>query len=286
MEKISLPIAEKLLLLQYGEKIQASKVKHAIFKELVSEKILYKIGKNKGYIQLLDKEQFDLFLQNHFSITDLEKYVSVLQQENISRADLVKVSSDSKLTSQRTFKGFLLNSYEPIEAKLNEESITLNPIPGLFHFVYDFESFVPNEEVTIVGVENAENFRYIEHQKDLFKDIQPLFISRYPQNQHADVIQWLKSIPNPYLHFGDFDFAGINIYWNEYHKHIPDKCSFFIPSDIERLLSQYGNYERYNKQKLQVQIDDIIDPELLDLIHLIHKYKKGLDQEVFQNLEK
>jgi len=35
-----------------------------------------------------------------------------------------------------------------------------------------------------------------------------LFVSRYPQTQSKDLLNWLQSIPNPYLHFGDFDLTG------------------------------------------------------------------------------
>lgn len=282
MNKLSLPIAEKLLLLRNGERIQASRLQQAVFQELLFEKILYKTGKSRGHLLLLNKEQFDLYLQNHYSITDLDEYVSVLKQESISRADLIGISTDSKLTKSRSFKGFLVNCYEPVEVRIHQKSTLLHPIPGLFHFVYDFESFVPNEQLTIVGIENPESFRYIEKQKYLFTDIKPLFISRYPQNQHADIIRWLKSIPNPYLHFGDFDLASINIYMSEFKRHIPDRCSFFIPSNIEELFERHGNYERYNKQKLHVDVADVSEEKVVELINLIHQYKKGLDQEVLQ----
>ena len=39
----------------------------------------------------------------------------------------------------------------------------------------------------------------------------------------------MKSIPNNYLHFGDFDLAGIGIYVNEYKCHLSNKSSFYIP---------------------------------------------------------
>lgn len=284
MEKLSLPIAEKLLRLRNGEKIQASRLQQAIFRELIIEKILHKTGKSRGHILLLNIEQFDLYLQNHYSIINLDEYISVLKQESISRADLIGISTNSKLTKSRSFKGFLVNCYEPIEVRINQKRTFLHPMPGLFHFVYDFEDFVPNEQLTIVGIENPESFRYIEKQKYLFNDIKPLFISRYPQNQHADIIRWLKSIPNSYLHFGDFDIASINIYMNEFKKHIPDRCSFFIPSNIAELLERYGNDERYNKQKLHINVTDISEEMVIELIKLIHQHKKGLDQEVFQIL--
>ena len=182
-------IAEKLLLLRNGEKIQASRLQQAIFRELIIEKILHKTGKSRGHILLLNIEQFDLYLQNHYSIINLDEYILVLKQESISRADLIGISTDSKLTKSRSFKGFLVNCYEPIEVRINQKRTFLHPMPGLFHFVYDFENFVPNEQLTIVGIENPESFRYIEKQKYLFNDIKPLFISRYPQNQHADIIR-------------------------------------------------------------------------------------------------
>jgi len=40
----------------------------------------------------------------------------------------------------------------------------------MFQFIYDFENFVIDKDITIIGVENAENFRYIEKQKDLFQN--------------------------------------------------------------------------------------------------------------------
>ena len=135
-----------------------------------------------------------------------------------------------------------------------------------------------------MGVENPENFRYIEKQKRLFQHVKPLFISRYPQEQHADIIRWLRMITNPYLHFGDFDLAGINIYLNEFKRYIPEKSTFFIPPDIEYLIRTYGNYNRYNRQKLHVDPADIQEEGLKELIKMIHRQKKGLDQEIFQTI--
>ena len=72
MKKLFLPMAEKLLQLRNGEKIQASKLRQAIFQELLSENILYKTGRTRGLVLLVNAEQFDLYLQNHYSIANLE----------------------------------------------------------------------------------------------------------------------------------------------------------------------------------------------------------------------
>jgi len=284
MSKIPLALAEKLLLLLAGESIPASKMNYTIVKDLIAEGILYKPGKIKSNIQLINQQQLLLYLQNFHAITDLKLYVDTLKKEDISRADNTAASTDSKLRNVRTFKGFLVNSYTPVCATLNGETFVVHPQEGSFQFVYDFENFVPANDVTIVGVENAENFRQITKQQYLFKDIKPLFVSRYPQNQSQDMIKWLQSIPNNYLHFGDFDLAGIGIYLNEYKQKLSNKSSFFIPDNIDHLLSTYGNKKRYDHQKANFEISLIEEQELLQLIKLIHQHKKGLDQELLINI--
>ena len=155
-------------------------------------------------------------MQNHFGIESLENYVEDLNREDLSRADAIEISSNSKVKSIRTFKGFLVNCFQPVESNLNE-TVDYSPQEGTFTFIYDFENFTPSDNITIVGIENPENFRHIQKQKKLFENIQPLFVSRYPQSK--DLVKWLQTIPNNYLHFGDFDFAGLNIYINEFKKH-------------------------------------------------------------------
>lgn len=216
--KIPVHIAEKLVQLSQGEIIPSGVTKHALIDELVSERIIERTGRIKKKLQLTNANTLFLYLQTKYGINDLKKYIEVSQKENVKRNELVEISSNSKLKQVRTFKGFLLNSGVPVQATLNGKATTLNFTNGTFQFIYDFENFVPAKNITIVGIENPENFRFIEKQKHLFKEIQPLFVSRYPQNQSKDLIKWLQSIPNHYLHFGDFDFAGIGIYLNEFKK--------------------------------------------------------------------
>jgi len=278
--ELPLSIAEKLLLLIGGEKIASGTLKHPIVAELIEDGILLRPGKRRSNILLVDEQQLKLYLLNHYSIDDLEKYIEVIKKEDLIRADLVAVSTDSKSKAIRSFKGFLVNCYEPIPSTLNGVSYIVNPVLGTFSFIYDFGTFIPAADVTIVGIENPENFRYIERQRYLFSGLKPLFVSRYPQNQSKDQVKWLKKIPNNYLHFGDFDFAGIGIYLNEFRKHLGSKASFFIPENIDELIQKFGSLTRYNVQGINFNIDNIEEPNLLKLIGLIHRQKKGLDQEI------
>lgn len=279
--KIPLHIAEKLLLLLNGESLAASTVRHSIIDDLISEGILICNGRIQKTVLVQDNNSLKTYLQNRYSINDIESYIVVNKKEEVTRAELVSVSADSKLKAVRTFKGFLINCYNPIPVTLNNAAITLNPLEGTFKFIYDFEKFIPSPEIIVVGMENAENFRHIAKLKYLFPDLKPLFVSRYPQHQSKDLIKWLQLIPNRYMHFGDFDFAGIGIYINEYKKHLKEKASFFTPENLDFLIKTSGNRNRFDIQKINFAINNIKEENLLNLIALIHKYKKGLDQEIF-----
>jgi len=278
---LTLKIAKVLLRLTNGETVTASSAKSKLINELVSENILWQKGKHHKSLQIRDKEALTTYLSNQLQINDLENYVSALEDKNTSRSEFVKITTDSKNSKERAFKGFLVNSFSPIKAKLNGQDYIINPAIGSYIFISDFENFEIDDDVTIVGVENSRNFSLIHKQSYLFENINPLFISRYPQNQNKDVIKWLSLIPNSYLHFGDFDIAGIGIYINEYKKHLSNTAEFFIPENIEKELKENGNRERYNNQKVNFKINEIEETKLLKLIDIIHNQKKGLDQEYY-----
>ena len=278
--KLTLKIAKVLVSLKNGESVSASSAKSRLIDELISENIIWKKGKHRKTLFLRDEEALANYLINQLQINNLEKYVLILENDDSSRAEAVKITSDSKTSKERVFKGFLVNSYTPVKATLNGKDFTINPLDGSFVFIYDFESFEIEKDVVIVGVENSKNFRHIKEQAYLFENISPLFISRYPQNQNKDFIEWLTSIPNKYLHFGDFDIAGIGIYLNEYKRHLSEKAKFFIPNDIEVSIKK-GNRYRYDNQKINFNVNDIEEEQILKLIEIIDKEKKGLDQEFY-----
>jgi len=277
---LTLNISSKLLLLLSGEKLPAHQLKHPLITELLENNILKKhiTSRSKALIYLPHAQSLQDYLHNHYGIPDLQNYYETLKKDDITRADAISASSDSKLKSIRTFKGFLINCYHPLQASLNGNPLILNPIEGAFHFIYDYESLTIPEDITIVGIENPENFRYINNLKQLFTN--PLFVSRYPQNQSKDLLKWLQAIPNQYLHFGDFDFEGIGIYLNEYKRHLGERARFFVPENIEVLIAVYGNKKLYDTQRIISDIQSIKEKDVERLIQIIHQYKKGLEQEI------
>lgn len=193
-----------------------------------------------------------------------------------TRADLAVMSGNSKTKEIRSCPGFMVNSYTPIPARIGDNKITISPEDGTMLFIADWGHFLIPKDVLVVGIENMENFRHIRTQKRLFPDKSILFVSRYPQSK--DLINWLKRIPNQYLHFGDFDLAGIHIYETEFYKHIQERASFFIPNDIEKRIRN-GSVERYNNQYKKFKNYTPTDKRLLPLFNFIHQYHRCYDQE-------
>ena len=279
MSKLTISQAEKIQRIFNGEQLPKSSFKGEIAEELISENIVVISGRGKQVLTLNNSVALTNYLFRKFGINDLSQYISTLQQsQNLLRADLVKASSNSKTEHVRTFTGFLVNTIQPIAAKINGRDFTIDPIGGTFVFISDYEHFTIEEDVIIVGIENAENFRHLSRQKHLFPFEKSLFVCRYPQNQSKDFINWLLKIRNQYYHFGDYDFAGLNIFVNEYQKHLPDRAHLFVPKNLEHYFELYGNRELFYNQKINFKID-IQSDAVKQVCNLINKYQKGLEQE-------
>lgn len=282
--KLPLTVARLVQQLLNGAKLSGTCLKQPIIQQLAEDGIIQKIrtGKSRYQLYSTNNQLIEQYLNNHFGIQNLQTYLTELENEPQTRASLVNIGSSSKLKKIRSFKGFLVNSFQPIKASLNNQPFVIEPLDGSFTFIYDYESFKIDEQVTVIGIENAENFRFVQQQAYLFDGLQVLFIARYPQTQHKDVIKWLQKIPNQYLHFGDVDFEGINIYLREYKKYLKEKARFFIPPSIETVLQLKGNRTLYNNQLThQPNIEQLEEFELKQLLALLHQYKSCLEQEAF-----
>ena len=271
---------ELLRRLMSGDSVAASSLRNDIAKELLDEGLLTvgTSGSRRSYAAI-DKVALGTFVKSHYG--DL----TIVDKERITRAEIASETGNSKLVTVRSCPGFPINTYEPISCMLNGQEFMVNPQEGSFWFVADWQSFFVPDDVVVVGIENMENFRMIRQQRKLFKQcigtVRLLFVSRYPQS--IDLRSWLQKIPNRYVHFGDFDLAGIHIFLTEFHAHLGDRSSFFIPQDIEERLAK-GSLERYNDQYARYNRITSDIQEVQALIDLINKYHRCYDQEGYINL--
>lgn len=278
--KKTLGLIDKLQRLADGETVPSSSLRGDWIEQMVEEGVLLRVphGRNMSY-RVASTEYFLRFISERYDIRDLQAVRHALSDE-ASRARLVEATGDSKFVRNRSFQGFLVNCYEPLDAELAGRRITLLPYSGAFMFVVDYPSFNIPDDYVVVGVENAENFRLLERQRDFFERElgkgRHLFVSRYPQN--GDLVRWLERIPNRYVHFGDLDLAGIHIFQSEFLSHLGPRASFLVPSDSESRIAQ-GSRERYDVQLQRFPNLSSTDTKLQALIDCIHKYHRGYDQE-------
>lgn len=259
-----------------GEQVAGSRLSSKLLDELIAEGLLSVStrGSRKSY-RARDIEALKRFLMDRD-----ESYRMLEVNVSDSRASMAVKTGNSKLVKVRSCPGFPVNTYEPITCMLNDDEIVINPRAGSFLFITDWKAFVIPEDVIVVGVENMENFRMIRQQRALFESETGkhrfLFVSRYPQS--TDLPSWLQTIPNSYVHFGDFDLAGIHIFMTEFHQKISHRSSFLIPADIEKRL-QNGSQERYDNQFSKYGHLKCDDDRVQHLINLINKYHRCYDQE-------
>ena len=251
-KRFTISIAKKLLYILEGRTLPSSSLPRWIVDEFRIEGLITGItsGSRISY-RLTDSVAFSRYISdNYTSGTSLEKL--------------------------RTFRGFLVNCYEPIHARIRNSEFVISPPEGSAVFIQNPDEFYIPSDVIVVGVENGENFCRIRSQKYLFGDNKVLFVSRYPQS--ADLREWLIKIPNRYIHFGDFDLAGICIYQSEFYKFLGDRAGFLIPEDIEERLKS-GNAGLYDTQYLRYKNLNIIDSRLNGLVEMIHHYGRVYEQE-------
>ena len=268
-----------------GATVAGSKLSKGLLTELMNEGLLQITthGSRKSY------RARDIEALKRYLIDKDENYRILEVEECESRSSMAEDTGNSKLVMVRSCPGFPVNSYEPIDCSLGDKRFVVNPQEGSFVFVTDWEIFTIPDDVTVIGIENMENFRMIRKQRHLFEEYlhrhrlpqKALFVSRYPQS--SDLRKWLTSISNKYLHFGDFDLAGIHIFLSEFLKYLGEERTYYlIPYDISSRL-KHGSTKRYDEQLLRFKEIHTAIAELQQLIDLINRERKGYDQEGYIN---
>lgn len=279
--KITAALIDKLIKLRSGEKLPSSALRGEWVEELIGDGVL--VSRSHGSrrsIMAASPNTLEQCLRHIDERLGCLDKMREMQETEATRSEQASDTGNSKLVTSRSYPGFPVNSYEPITCSLNGKELVVNPQEGTFLFIADWHSFAIPDDVTVVNIENMENFRLIRRQQSLFASAlagkRLLFVSRYPQS--SDLRTWLQIIPNQYVHFGDFDLAGIHIFLTEFQKRLGTRASFLIPQDIEQRI-KHGSAERYNDQysKFCHLTSNILT--LQQLIDMLHKYHRCYDQE-------
>lgn len=216
---------------------------------------------------------------------DLEGYIHTLEQimagKHPSRTEAARLVNDTKAFGTDVMKGIRLNTIRPVTVLFDGKDFVIDPLRGMSVEIDDQALLVIEPEIVIVGVENYATFMRIKDYAYLFpKGRRYLFTYRSTSNKdsYGKWIDWLKRIPNRYLHFGDLDKSGLRIYIDSFRSILGERAEFLIPDNYEYLIKN-GSSKLYDQQYRQAAPDTTIDPRIIPLVDAIEKYHKSCEQE-------
>lgn len=278
-EKMSKGFALNIQKMLSGEAVNASAFGNKRqLKILEDDRVITRVttGRNRSIFRCGDPCALESYLRLHFGIVNLEVYIDQLEQENRDGEDSLQATVSTKMLRQKSLQGFFIKAFKT-EVKVQGKSLELLP-EGVEYFVRDSSSLQVSTSALVIGVENPECFVKAERLCHLFPQQDLIFVLRY---YGKSAVRWLKRIPNNYLHFGDFDPAGIAIYCNEFLAELgEERCRFFVPSNMESLI-KIGQTSLFDQQQQGWPPRcEINQPKLVKLIELINRYGKGAEQEL------
>jgi hypothetical protein len=249
-----------------------------LLKQFCDDGIFQKLpagGRRVNYI-CSDSMSLYNYLTAQFDIISLEKYVREFETDSADGERSLYTSRSTKTFRGKSLQGFFIRAFH---SEIVVSGITIPSVPqGSELFIHQPEKLGISQNALVVGIENPECFLKFEKLAHLFPQKELIIVMRYLSNSPN---KWLMTITNSYLHFGDFDPAGLHIYIREYRNHLPASgCNIFIPTNIEKLIDQYGISTLYDQQiHLLKNIDFQLYPEVEGLMRLLKKHRKGLEQE-------
>jgi len=231
------------------------------------------------YINLAKEENIFLVLKNNDyyidSVAEIDTYIEEMFNNKPSRDRVQKWHNSSKVKNSKSLKGLYVSALSEIDIKIDDETVSIIPNNGLGYFLFYTQSIELFNDTIIVGVENYQVIWFAKKYKQFFDNKKMLFVVINPY-----MLEWIEYLNNEYIHFGDYDLAGINIYLNKIIPRLKKskKYSMFIPENINYLIQEHGDCELYEKQK---QYEDLItnDEQINNLIEIVRDNKKSIEQE-------
>ena len=243
-----------LKLKELGE-LNYSQLPQTLIKELRDENLIE--------IKTLSANKKKIIVKEAFYI----KYKNLKEIQNSStRAQLSKITHTKKIKISPQ-DGLYING------KCDIEGVKLPLFSNSALFLKEAPKISKN--ILIIGVENFENLLYFESQLKYFQKSNILFVYR-----NSAMLKFFQTLENKIIYFGDFDLAGINIYQTE----ILPRCksvTFFIPHNIEELIMNDGSVKLYKKQYNKYKNIKSENRNIQNLIDIINKNQKALEQEYF-----
>ena len=235
-------------------------------------------------LYLNDEEAlFGVINANGYSVAKLEDIDYFIEKDTqaISRDEVADKYSNTKEIESKSFNGLMIGVFNKLEVTLNNKKQYLSPLDGTGVFIHYTSKLELDNDIILVGVENPQVLWYINRYKHLFNgDKKYLFLS-ISEYKTTYQYKWLESFQGEYIHFGDFDLAGISIYLNTVIPKLKNckKYSFLIPDNIFNIIKEKNYTKDYQNHTRFLNIKSKEDEKVQKLIEFIKSYKITLEQE-------
>lgn len=290
--KLSLNAIEDLSVLLKDGHIQAIKISNqGVLKDLLKESAI-KIISNRPLIYAVENSDLIFRYLNRSnnikakSLAELLEYIEFANSESVkSKDEIVKHKKTTKDDVSNSFYGLHIAVIKETQIYQGNELVILKPnVCGSYFLFHKLDIKIPDDTV-VIGVENPQVLWLLYKYSYLFEEFEKAVFVLTNDISSGYFYTWIKEINNKYIHFGDFDFAGLSIYYDKIKPKLKTKDTYFlVPNKIFDLIKSHGSKANYDKQliynidRLKNKIDDEKVLKLIDFI-LSVKIRKCLEQE-------
>ena len=254
-----------------------------LLEEFIGCNCVYVSGK-PSQIYLNDAEAlFGVIKANGYNVNCIEDLDYFIEEENEpkSRDEIAENYSHTKRVESKSFNGLMISVFDKLEVNYNDKKQYFYPLEGSGLFLHYTSKLQLDDDVIVVGVENPQVVWYINNYKHLFENDKKYLFLCISEYKTTYQYKWLESFSGEYIHFGDFDLAGINIYLNTIVPKLKKakSHSFLIPDNIYEIIKEKNYMLDYSNQTKYLNITSKEDKNLQKLIEFIKSHKITIEQE-------
>ena len=258
-----------------------------LLEEFIGCNCVYISGK-PALIYLNDAEAlFGIVKSNGYNVNCIEDLDYFIEEKNEpkSRDEIADNYSHTKRVESKSFNGLMISVFDKLEVNYNDKKQYFYALDGSGLFLHYTSKLQLDDDVIVVGVENPQVLWYINNYKHLFENDKKYLFLCISEYKTTYQYKWLESFSGEYIHFGDFDLAGINIYLNTIVPKLKKakSHSFLIPDNIYEIIKKKNYMLDYSNQTKYLNITSKEDKNLQKLIEFIKSHKITIEQEDLSN---
>jgi len=228
-----------------------------------------------------EKRLFSLISRSGYTISNKEELVSYINNSSTpqTRDEVSNNNKNTKSIKSPSFKGLNVSVLRPLKVFIKGKEQTLMPLEGCSTFLHFASTLTLQKDTIVVGIENYQTLLYIVRYEHLFNDGKDYIFLLIKNINTSFERDWLESLKNDYLHFGDYDLAAISIYLYEICPRLKHSSHSYFINDFILKKIENGDRELYSKHIIKYRKLESKDKNDQELINFINTKMRSVEQE-------